>query len=127
MTGTETIAPEAPLTGTETVTPAPPLTGTETITGTPPLTATATVTAGETVTTTAAAPGAVLVEVRSSADGVTWSDWRPAPPDAITDPAAPITLTYSSLLSVPQGGPAVRWAQVRVTLAAACRARPRPR
>src|SRR2546423_967872 len=41
---------------------------------------------------------------------------HPAPPDDITDPATPITLTYSSLVAIPQGGAAARYTEVRVTL-----------
>jgi hypothetical protein len=56
------------------------------------------------------------VEVRTSPDGTTWGDWQAALADDVTDPAAPLTSTTSSLIAVPQGGAAARFVQVRVTL-----------
>jgi hypothetical protein len=69
-----------------------------------------------TATATPTPPAPLLVEVRTSADGATWSDWITVEADDVSDPAAPPTSTAGSLIPVPQGGPAARQVQVRLTL-----------
>ncbi len=61
-------------------------------------------------------PAPILVEVRTGPDGTTWGEWQPALPDDVSDPTMPLTSTAGSLIAVPQGGPAARYVQVRVTL-----------
>ncbi len=70
-------------------------------------------------------PNAVRVELRTGPDGQTWTDWQPSDLEDIIDPRDPITRTYGSPIGVPQDVRTHRYAQARITLAAAP-ARPVP-
>jgi len=62
---------------------------------------------------------AVRVEVRTGSDGQSWTAWQPSDLEDITDPRDPITRTYGSPIGVAQDVRTHRYAQARITLAAA--------